>query len=948
MDAALSGLQEVAVPAEVSGELHRIPPVPEEAPDFVQRITAMMIAGKGDLLPVSALPVDGTFPTDTAKWEKRSIAREIPVWDPEICIDCAKCALVCPHAAIRMKVYEPGAVASAPETFKHKEWRDRDNPGMWMTIQVAPDDCTGCGVCVDVCPAKSKEVVKHKSIDMMPKDEILEDERDNFDFFLDIPLVDRRTVKPASIKGLQMLEPLFQFSGACGGCGETPYLKALSQMFGDRILIANATGCSSIYGGNLPTTPWSQDANGRGPAWANSLFEDNAEFGLGMRLSLDHQVAFARTLLEKLAPSVGQDLARAILDAPQGDETLLAEQRERIAVLKGLLETRDDNESRNLLGVADALARKSVWIVGGDGWAYDIGFGGLDHVLASGRDVNVLVLDTAGLLEHRRTGLQGDPARRRGEVRGGRQGRRSQGPRDDRGRVRQRVRRADRAWRGQRADGQGARGGRVLERAVADHRLLDLHRARHRHGDVDDPPEGGGGVRVLAALPLRPAQGRRGGSRRSSSTVTRRRSPSGSSRPRRRGSRCSPAHGRPSTRSSRPSRRPTPRSDARFYEQLAGVERHAPGRVEGTGPRAWQRPQERAARRDEGGTEVTADLRTTYLGLSLANPLVPSASTLSSRIDNLKRLQDAGASAVVMQSLFEEQIEHEELQIHRMLETGSDSNPESLTHFPELEDYNTGPDEYLRHLEACKKELAIPVIGSLNGSSEGGWIRYAKLIQEAGADALELNVYFVAADPDENGWQVERRYLDLVRAVRDSVSIPLAVKVGPYFSSMGNMARQLVEAGADGLVLFNRFLQPDIDLETLEVDPTLHLSTSDELRLPLRWIAILHGRLDCSLAATSGVHTAQDVVKLLLAGADVTMMASTLFQRGPEHLATLLTGLRDWLDEFGYLSVEQLKGSVSQANVADPSAFARSNYMQMLVNYSSPYDWREIPGSVQA
>jgi dihydroorotate dehydrogenase (fumarate) len=344
---------------------------------------------------------------------------------------------------------------------------------------------------------------------------------------------------------------------------------------------------------------------------------------------------------------------------------------------------------------------------------------------------------------------------------------------------------------------------------------------------------------------------------------------------------------------------------------------------------------------------MTADLRTRYLGLELANPIVPSASTLSARIDNLKRLQDAGAAAVVMQSLFEEQIEHEELEIHRMLETGSHSNPESITHFPELEDYNTGPDEYLRHLEACKKELGIPVIGSLNGASEGGWIRYAKLIQDAGADALELNVYFIAADPDESGWQVERRYLDLVSAVRDSVSIPLAVKIGPYFSSLSNMARQLVEAGADGLVLFNRFLQPDIDLETLEVDPTLHLSTSDELRLPLRWIGILHGRVDCSLAATSGVHSAEDAVKLLLAGADVTMMASALFRNGPEHLATVLGGVRDWLDEYGYLSVEQLKGSVSQANVANPAAFARSNYMQMLVNYSSPYDWREIPGSVQ-
>ena len=345
---------------------------------------------------------------------------------------------------------------------------------------------------------------------------------------------------------------------------------------------------------------------------------------------------------------------------------------------------------------------------------------------------------------------------------------------------------------------------------------------------------------------------------------------------------------------------------------------------------------------------MTADLRTTYLGLRLANPLVPSASTLSSRIDTLKRLQDAGAAAVVMQSLFEEQIEHEELQVHRMLVTGSESFAESITHFPELEDYNTGPDEYLRHLEACKNELVIPVIGSLNGASEGGWVRYAQLIQDAGADALELNVYFVAADPDESGWQVERRYVDLVSAVRDIVTIPLAVKVGPYFSSMANMAQQLVAAGADGLVLFNRFVQPDIDLQTLEVDTALHLSTSDEVRLPLRWIALLRGRVDCSLAATTGVHTAEDAVKLLLAGADVTMMASALFRNGPEHLASVLQGVRAWLDEREYASVEQLKGSVSQSNVADPAAYARSNYMKMLVDYSSPYDWREIPGSVQA
>jgi len=345
---------------------------------------------------------------------------------------------------------------------------------------------------------------------------------------------------------------------------------------------------------------------------------------------------------------------------------------------------------------------------------------------------------------------------------------------------------------------------------------------------------------------------------------------------------------------------------------------------------------------------MSVDLRTSYLGLELANPFVPSASTLSSRIDNLRRLEDAGASAVVMQSLFEEQIEHEEVQLHRVLETHTESFAESLTHFPELEDYNTGPDEYLRHLEKTKRELGIPVIGSLNGASRGGWVRYAKLIQDAGADALELNVYFVAADPEETGEQVERRYLDLVAAVRETVQIPLAVKVGPYFSSVANMARRLVESGADGLVLFNRFLQPEIDLETLSVDPTLHLSTSEELRLPLRWIAILRGRVGCSLAATTGVHTAEDAVKLILAGADVTMMASCLFRHGPEHLGVILDGVRTWLEEHEYVSVEQAKGSVSQANVADPIAFARSNYMQMLVSYSSPYDWREIPGSVQA
>jgi dihydroorotate dehydrogenase (fumarate) len=337
---------------------------------------------------------------------------------------------------------------------------------------------------------------------------------------------------------------------------------------------------------------------------------------------------------------------------------------------------------------------------------------------------------------------------------------------------------------------------------------------------------------------------------------------------------------------------------------------------------------------------MSADLRTRYLGLELRNPLVPSASTLSSRIDNLKRLQDAGASAIVMQSLFEEQIEHEQIEIHRVLEHATESFAEALSFFPELEDYNTGPDAYLRHLEQTKRELEIPVIGSLNGTSPGGWIRYARLIQDAGADALELNVYLVASDPDVGSAEVEAQYIDLVAAVRASVSIPLAVKVGPFFSSMANMARRLVEAGADGLVLFNRFYQPDIDLETLEVDPTLHLSSSEECLLPLRWIAILRDRVRASLAATTGVHRWEDAVKLILAGADVTMMASALFRNGPEHIASVLAGMERWLDEHEYASVEQAKGSVSQANVADPMAYARANYMQMIVTYTSPYDWR--------
>jgi len=394
VDAALANLHEVHVPAHVSGDKHRLPPVSTHGSDFVQRVTTMLLDGRGDLLPVSALPVDGTFPTNTAKVEKRGIAHEIPIWDPAICIECGLCALVCPHAAIRSKAYPRGALHAPPHGFQSRPWKGKELADHLMTIQVAPEDCTGCGVCVDVCPAKSKEVVKHKAINMEPLRDHLERERANFEYFLSIPELDRTAVKVDTVKGSQLLEPLFEFSGACAGCGETPYLKLMSQLFGDRALIANATGCSSIYGGNLPTTPWSTNADGRGPTWNNSLFEDNAEFGLGLRLALDQKRVYAQYLLGELSATLGDDLVRALLEASQAQEADVRLQRERVAELCKRLAGSENPSAVKLLAIADVLVDRSVWIVGGDGWAYDIGFGGLDHVLTTGRNVNILVLDT--------------------------------------------------------------------------------------------------------------------------------------------------------------------------------------------------------------------------------------------------------------------------------------------------------------------------------------------------------------------------------------------------------------------------------------------------------------------------------------------------------------------------------------------------------------------------
>ncbi len=415
IDRALDEMTQIQVGASVTSTVGLRPPVPAHVPEFVERVTARMLAGEGDLLPVSALPVDGTFPTGTTRYEKRAIAQEIPIWDPSICIDCGKCAIVCPHDAIQMKVFEPGALDGAPDTFESKEFRSRELPTPHLlTIQVAPDDCTGCGVCVEQCPAHSKEVVSHKAIDMSPVEEHRDRERTNFDFFQDIPPLDRALLPSDTIKGSQVRESLFSYSSACAGCGETPYLKLLTQLFGDRMIVANATGCSSIYGGNLPTTPWGTDAAGRGPAWSNSLFEDNAEFGLGMRLGVEQQTAAARTLLAGLRDQLGEELVTAILDAPQDAETDIDAQRVRVAELTGRLASLgDDPRARRLEVLADSLVRKDVWIVGGDGWAYDIGYGGLDHVLASGRNVNILVLDTE---VYSNTGGQASKATTRGAV----------------------------------------------------------------------------------------------------------------------------------------------------------------------------------------------------------------------------------------------------------------------------------------------------------------------------------------------------------------------------------------------------------------------------------------------------------------------------------------------------------------------------------------------------
>ena len=413
IESALTNLQEVKVPGQVTSHFDMRPAVPKEAPEFVQRVTAKIIAGLGDELPVSAFPDDGTFPVGTTQWEKRNIALEIPSWNPEICIQCGKCSSVCPHSVIRAKVYDAKLLSGAPSGFKSVEAKWKEFSGKKYTIQVSPEDCTGCSLCMQVCPAKSKQDPKQKAITMTPQIPAREREMQNWAFFLSIPYVDRKSLKVNLIKNVQLLEPLFEFSGACAGCGETPYVKLLSQLFGDRSIITNATGCSSIYGGNLPTTPYTNNRQGRGPAWSNSLFEDNAEFGMGVRLSLDKKIEFAVELLGTMRSVLGDAFVDALIKADQSTEAGIDTQRNRVVELKTKLNRMATQEAKQLDAIAEALVKKSVWIVGGDGWAYDIGYGGLDHVLASGRNVNMLVLDTE---VYSNTGGQMSKATPRGAV----------------------------------------------------------------------------------------------------------------------------------------------------------------------------------------------------------------------------------------------------------------------------------------------------------------------------------------------------------------------------------------------------------------------------------------------------------------------------------------------------------------------------------------------------
>ena len=504
VDRSLAALHRVPVPDRVTSTHEQPALVPADASEFVRKVTAAMMAGHGDDLPVSVLPVDGTYPSGTTKYEKRNISDLVAVWDSELCIQCGNCSFVCPHSVIRSRYYEPDRLKGAPDSFASAALNGAGLPDVRYTLQVYVEDCTGCGLCVEACPVSAANEPGHKAINLGALEPLLESERHNIAFFEQLPVNDRTRVDFGTVRGTQFLEPLFEFSGACAGCGETPYLKLLSQLFGDRLTIANATGCSSIYGGNQPTTPWTVDADGHGPAWSNSLFEDNAEFGLGLRLAADRHTELARRRLSELRDAVGPELVDEILSAPQVRESELRAQRERIAELERRLAELGDNAVDDLRSVLDHLIRRSVWIVGGDGWAYDIGAGGLDHVLASGRNVKRAGDGHRGVLQHRWADVEGDATRGGREVRRGGQDGPDQGPRAPGDRVRRRVRGARGVRRRSSTDPARVPGSRGVRRTVADNRLQSLRRARIRHARRVEPAVRRRGQRSLAADPLRP------------------------------------------------------------------------------------------------------------------------------------------------------------------------------------------------------------------------------------------------------------------------------------------------------------------------------------------------------------------------------------------------------------------------------------------------------------
>ena len=771
------------------------------------------------------------------------------------------------------------------------------------------EDCTGCGLCVEACPVSAGGNPVRKAINLDAREPLIEVERENVAFFERLPRSDRSRVDFGTVRGTQFLEPLFEFSGACAGCGETPYLKLLSQLFGDRLTVANATGCSSIYGGNLPTTPWTVDGDGRGPAWSNSLFEDNAEFGLGLRLAADRHTELARLRLSELRDAVGAELVDEILAAPQLRESELRTQRERIAELKRRLDGLDGPAADDLRSVLDHLIRRSVWIVGGDGWAYDIGSGGLDHVLASGHNVNVLVLDTE---VYSNTGGQMSKATPLGAVAKFAAAGKTMPTKDL---ALQAIAMANvyvaRVAMG--ADPQQTlRAFREAE-AYDGPSLVIAYSHCIAHGyDMRDGLDQQYRAVASGHWPLirydpvvRAAHGNPVPARLPQAADAAGRLPQGRAALPRAGQ-CRPRRGRAPAR-------PGPAGGRPALADLRGDGHPQRRRLPG--------------RRPEGSL---MDLSTRYMGLALRNPLVASASPLSFTVDGVRRLADAGVGAIVLYSLFEEQVREEAARNAALVDGPADSFAEAMDYVPAIAKEDAGARPYLSLVERAAAAVDVPVIASLNGVTPEGWVDYARAMQDAGAAAIELNIYYLPGDPQVSGRDVEQRHVDVLQRVKGAVTVPVAIKLSPYFSSIGEMALRLDEAGAEALVLFNRFLQPDIDPEALALSSSVPLSSRADGRLPRTWIALLRGRVRASLAATGGVDGPSDVAGHLLAGADVVMTASALLRHGPAYATVLLEGLSTWMARKGFASVDELRGMLAVPPASDGAEFERAGYVGAL------------------